>query len=311
MAMKIHLLTWLLLMSLAGCANSGAADRNLGGNQEKDSYQKEFISYADALNEYAKVMPVIGQDTEASWAASEVQTMRDNIAAGGLSVRENLAMIYRMQTMAAYGLAYESSIFALHSDESENAGYALHSLNNFDMDYLDERADGFQRDTSLCLLGDYSFFYSQLFATLYNELEHKHVFSTDAFGFSLYLYDVVRKLQDKGLGSSDILKVQAVLDGSSFFHAYVPLVQGFCISQEAYDRQYPVIIDAANFFDRYRQRMLKACGRGVSHVQQFLEKDFDTYVRESLQYRVTILGFLAENIKAIETARSEQQEENQ
>lgn len=311
MAMKIHLLTWLLLMSLAGCANSGAADRNLGGNQEKDSYQKEFISYADALNEYAKVMPVIGQDTEASWAASEVQAMRDNIAAGGLSVRESLAMIYRMQTMAAYGLAYESSIFALYSDESENAGYALHSLNNFDKDYLKERADGFQRDTSLCLLGDYSFFYAQMFAKLYNELEHGQVFSTEAFGVSMRQYDTVRDMQENGLGSSDILKVQAVLDGTSFFHAYVPLVHGFCISQEAYDRQYPVIIDAAHFFDRYRQRMLKACGRGVSHVQQFLEKDFDTYVRESLQYRVAILGFLTENIKAIETARSEQQEENQ
>jgi len=308
MAMKIHLLTWLLILPLAGCANSGATNRTPSGNQEKDSYQKEFISYADALNECTKVMPVIGQDTEASWAASEVQTMLDNIAAGGLSVRESLAMIYRMQTMAAYGLAYESSVFALHSDESENAGYALHSIHDFDKDYSKERTAGFLRDSSLCRLGDLSFFFAQLFAKLYNELEHRPVFSTDAFGFSLDLYDVVRKLEDKGLGSSDILKVQTILDGTSFFHAYVPLVQGFCITQEAYDRQHPAIIDAAHFFDGYRQRMLKACERNVSHVREFLEKDFDAYVRESLQYRVTILGFLTENIKAIETARSEQPE---
>lgn len=50
--MKIHLLALTLLMSLAGCGGSRAADRTLGEN----AYRKEFLSYADALNGYAKVM---------------------------------------------------------------------------------------------------------------------------------------------------------------------------------------------------------------------------------------------------------------
>lgn len=280
-----------------------------GEDQEKDGYRKEFIAYTDALNGYAKVMPVIGQDTEATWAASEVQAMRDSIADGGLSVRESLAMTYRMQAMAAYGLTYESSVFALYSDESELAGYAFHSMDEFDRDYRRERADGFRRDSSLCLLGDLSFLYSQIFARLYNELEHRQTFSTAAFGASMSQYDLVRNLQEKGLGSWDILRVQTVLDGSSFFHAYVPLIHGFCINQEVYDRQYAVIMDAAHFFDEHHSKILKACRRGVRSVQAYLKKDFDDYVTGSLKYRVKLLGFLTENIKAIEESRRSEQVE--
>lgn len=299
--MKIHLLTLILLMSLAGCAGSGAAGKPHGDC----AYREEFLSYADALNEYAKVMPVIGQDTEALWASSEVQAMRDSIAEGALSVRESLAMIYRMQTMAAYGLTYESSVFGLYTDESENAAYAMHSAAEFNTYYTIERNGGFQRDSSLCLLGDLSFFYSQMFAKLYNALEDKQVFSTDAFGSSLPLYGHVCDLVEDGLEPSDILRVQTVFDGYSFFQAYVPLIQGFCISEETHARQYPVIIDAAHFFDDHYKRMLKACGRGVNSVQALLEREFEDFVTESLRYRVELLGFLTENIRGIDEARRE------
>lgn len=301
MKTRLHLL--LLLSSFTGCVNVGGGNRPLEGVSYGDAYNTYFISYADALNEYAKMMPVIGHDTEATWATSEVQVMRDSIAAGGMSVRECLAMTYRMQAMTAYGLTYESSVFGLYSDEGENAAYAMHSAKDFNRYYSIERRSGFQRDSSLCLLGDLSFFYSQIFAKLYNELEDTQLFSTEAFGFSMDMYGIVRRLQDKGFDSSDILKVQAVLDGSSFFHAYVPLIHGFCMSQEIYDRQYSIIIDAAHFFDRQRQRMLKACDRSARSVHDFLEKNFDDYVAESVRYRVTLLGFLTENIKAIDEAR--------
>lgn len=293
---KTYLLL-LALLSLSGCLDAGE------GIRPENGYQDEFLAYADALNEYAKVMPVIGQDTEATWAASEVQAMRDSIADGGMSVRECLAMTYRMQTMAAYGLTYESSVFGLYSDESENAAYAMHSVKEFDTYYSIERRGGFQRDSSLCLLGDLSFFYSQMFAKLYNELEDKQVFSTGSFGCSLRFYELARDLNECGLDSSDILRAQTIVDGYSFFQAYVPLIQGFCISQETADRQYPVILDAAKFFNTHRRRMQKACGRGLRSLHSFLEKDFDDYVAESLRYRVALLGFLTENIRAIDEAR--------
>lgn len=78
--MRTHILTGLFLVTLAGCANSGASS-NAGSVDEQDqyNYHVEFTSYADALNEYAKVMPVIGHDSESAWAASEGQYMCDTL----------------------------------------------------------------------------------------------------------------------------------------------------------------------------------------------------------------------------------------
>lgn len=276
----------IIMASLMGCS----------GHENSVSYQDMFKSYADALNEYAKVIPIVGMDTESAWAANEVQAMRDSISTGSMSMRESLAIIYRMQTMASYGLNYALSVFAMPTAEGENAAYAFHSASVFNEHYSIERSNGFQRDSALCSLGDKSFFYTQIYAKLYNELHGVNAFSTIDFGCSLQFGALVSYLLDEGLESSDVMKVHTIIDGYSFFQSYVPLVRGFCMDEEVDSVQRPIIIKAANFFDGQMDKLFRKCAKSNDSIHAYLEKNFDSYVSKSLDYRLKILGFLTDNI---------------
>lgn len=276
----------ITIASLMGCS----------GHKSSVSYQDMVMSYADALNEYAKVIPIVGMDTESAWAANEVQAMRDSISTGSMSMRESLAMIYRMQTMASYGLNYALSVFAMPTAEGENAAYAFHSASVFNEHYSIERSNGFQRDSALCSLGDKSFFYTQIYANLYNELHGVNAFSTIDFGCSLQFGALVSYLLDEGLESSDVMKVHTIIDGYSFFQSYVPLVRGFCMDEEVDSVQRPIIIKAANFFDGQMDKLFRKCAKSNDSIHAYLEKNFDSYVSKSLDYRLKILGFLTDNI---------------
>lgn len=112
-------------------------------------YQGDFHSeiikpQVEAWVEVTKVMyPRVSDDTEAQWAASKADSIGKALMhSANLSNGEQLAKLYDMENMIAYGMTYFSAIIGSHSNpESSKAALEMLKYSREDMDSV--RVAGF------------------------------------------------------------------------------------------------------------------------------------------------------------------------
>lgn len=111
MNMKKTIWSLLLIVGATSCAQE---QKNSEINQLVSPESVKFIAaeYGNALTEYAKAMPIMGQDTESVWAAQMVDSLNNELQNNECCYVEALARLAMMETYATYGLGYQVYIYA-------------------------------------------------------------------------------------------------------------------------------------------------------------------------------------------------------
>lgn len=84
--------------------------------------------YVNALDSFALAMPIVGGDTESTWAADTVHTMAQDVREQQRSFLENMADIYQMHSYIAYGMSYRIATIELALDTSKLCNYVLSNM---------------------------------------------------------------------------------------------------------------------------------------------------------------------------------------
>ena len=94
-----------------------------------DSAQKSMIlENVYALDSFAQAMPIVGGDTESSWAADTVHVIAKRVKEGQRAFLESMSEIYQMQNYIAYGMSYRIATIGLALDTSKLCNYVLTDL---------------------------------------------------------------------------------------------------------------------------------------------------------------------------------------
>ena len=94
-----------------------------------DSMQKRIVrDYVNALDSFAQAMPIVGGDTESTWAADTVHVMAKRVKEGKRSFLESMNDIYQMQNYIAYGMSYRIAMIGLALDTSKLCNYVLSNM---------------------------------------------------------------------------------------------------------------------------------------------------------------------------------------
>ena len=119
---------YVLIVSL-GIASLGFANKQESSLRKSvtvdwltlsDSTQKRIVrDYVNALDSFALAMPILGSDTESTWAADTVHMMTQRVREEQRSFLENMADVYKIHSYIAYGMSYFNAIIGLPHDTTK------------------------------------------------------------------------------------------------------------------------------------------------------------------------------------------------
>jgi hypothetical protein len=292
MKAKLIMIFCLLCSTLYGCSTTPK-----GIKQDPSEWQpfstvsqeKILSDYVNALDEFAKVIPIIDDDTEAQWAADTVHIMASAFRKENRSFQKNMAMICHMQDYIAYGMVYFNAIIGTYK-EPQLARYALSIIAQSDslfnglkeVDYNDIRKLAFMQSTSA--------YNMQLFNTL-NRINNDKDINRELY-LSLYSFAVVDSVsQLKDYSDVEILKVSCVMESYSYFQMICPLLSLFAGSQEEYDSNLDVLTEAAKHFDSQATPVFQAVS-GRNKINVLNDSEFEDWLIKSYQHKAKLVRLL-------------------
>ena len=93
------------------------------------STQKQIVQeYVNALDSFALAMPIVGGDTESTWAADTIHTMAQEVREKQHPFLENMADIYQIHNYIAYGMSYFNAIIGLPHDTTKLCNFVLKDM---------------------------------------------------------------------------------------------------------------------------------------------------------------------------------------
>ncbi len=254
-------------------------------------------SYAKSLDSLACYVPFIGADTESVWAKDEAHNFCSYIYDNDVTFNEGMARIYRIQSLISYGMSYQSSIYAMYSDDADNAAYAFHSGHVSDSLFTCAQNANFARTKEYKDLASLSFFHLQLYPKLYNTLNGEF-FNLSLFGFSLRAAAMMQVMEESGLYSEkELLQLHLILESVSFFHAYTPMMN--FSYEDALHAAVPKIIEMGQYFDKYATPVTGGYD-SKTKLPTLSDSEFEEYMVKVTEYKVFLINTIATAIARIE-----------
>jgi len=260
----------------------------------QDAEESIVNDYVAALDEFARIMPIFGRDTEALWVADTVHSMAKTVKMSHSLFTKKYATISQMQNYLGYGMAYRTAITAKAKD-AELADYALRIIPHCDSIYTRLKETKFQNVTLLSLFNILSIQNMQLFTTLTrinNDLE-----MDKEINYTMYALSVVDSLSRiKDYSDKDIYKISAIMESTSYFQMICPLLKLFAGSKEKYNSNMVMVDNAALHFDFRSKPLLEdlSAGRKVSVMD---DDKFEEWMLDANAHKVKLLKLLTKYVR--------------
>ena len=259
--------------------------------------------YINALDSFSQGMPIIGGDTESTWAADTVHTMVQRVKEGHQSFLKNMADIYQMHSYIAYGMSYYNAIIGLPHDTTKLCNFVLKdmlassdSLHQaiIDNDYKNIKTWNDLRFESILNM--------QLFNTL-NGMNNQPTYTDSDLGYSVRCEMIIDSLINKGqLTDKEIFQTSCFLESTSFFKMIVPLIilfdgsSGFVVKNKDY------ITEAALYFDEKANHVFDYYYDG-KEIQYLSDKKFEDYLLKATRYKANLLRIATQELLAMKEKR--------
>lgn len=293
--MKKVLFIFSLGVFLCVCCTS-KTDIDNSSNYEKWN-DNVIMPYAEAFNEVAKVSPIIGGDTETDWAASQIDSIYQELKSNKMSLLEKSANIHKMQSYMAYGISYFLSVAG--SYQEPNAANAVHDIcYNTDSlfnelqkaQYKNYEDINFLSWISLCYYNTYFQLYNAVMGEVYNPQRHMasmvNILKEEAI-----LYE---SLDDKG----HAYRLFKIIEQSAFFMTMCPLIQSLQFKEHYYQTQ-DSINSYAHWFDAHTQPIeIKIRENKIADIQYISDAEFYDFMVEATKRKVDMLKIFKQTIES-------------
>ena len=294
---KLIMALSLLCSTAYGCSN---APKDIKKNAPEwqpisiESQEKMVNDYVAALDEFAKVVPIIDDDTEAQWAADTVRIMASVLKQESRSLPKDMATICHLQDYIAYGMVYFNAVIGTYKDP-QLAGYALRIISQSDSLYNGMKEVDFDDVRKLAFMQSTSAYNMQLFNTL-NRINNDKEINRELY-LSLYSFAIVDSVsQSKDYSDGAIFKISCVMESYSYFQMMCPLLSLFAGSQEKYDANLTILTDAAKHFDSKATPIFQAVS-AKNRIQVLDNDEFEEWLVTAWQHKVKLMRLLTRLVK--------------
>ena len=259
--------------------------------------------YINALDSFSQGMPIIGGDTESTWAADTVHTMVQRVKEGHQSFLKNMADIYQMHSYIAYGMSYYNAIIGLPHDTTKLCNFVLKDmLASSDSLHQAIIANDYKNIKTWNDLRFESILNMQLFNTL-NGMNNQPTYTDSDLGYSVRCEMIIDSLINKGqLTDKEIFQTSCFLESTSFFKMIVPLIilfdgsSGFVVKNKDY------ITEAALYFDARANLVFDYYYDG-KEMQYLTDKEFEDYMLKATRYKADLLRIATKELLAMKEKR--------
>lgn len=262
-------------------------------------------SLCAAWMKVSEVMPPLGGDSEADWAADTIKTIGNELLRSEGSNVERLSKIYVMQSLFAYGMNYFRSTISLYTDHAELSSYALHGPSFTEDDYHKLDSLEFKDLKTYISLATYSQFYTQLIFPLFQIANRDEKINFGPLGSSFNTQQITDSLLAINYSEKDIIKVHTVLDAADFFQSVCLPIQYTTMSDERRSQLYDSIIECATYFDNHAEPIKRQFCEDPSKVKALDDKEYREFLSTATRYKCMLLDMLTENF--VECAKMQKQ----
>ena len=286
-------------VSCSGASNTSEVDNALA--YDGDFHQEIIKPQVEAWQKVAKIMyPRVSDDTEADWAAQVADSIGNAILAEpSLSNGEQLARLYNMENVIAYGMTYFSAIISSHSnpDASKDA-LAIIRTSYKDFDTL--RLTGFDNPKSII---DYEISTYRNFG-LFMELGSQYEAGEPQFVMNNF------NMQKRNVAICHFFfthmkdEVQAyryseIVNNTTYFMTFCPLCFWLAGNefQERNQNEYLII---GEWFDK-KMQIINNCNdeTELSSLPEITIEKYSTELKKATDYKVKLIQLLYKGIMSI------------
>ena len=269
-----------------------------------DFVQKLIVQeYVNALDSFAQIMPIVGGDTEAMWAADTVHTMAQRVRERQQSFMKNMADINQMHSYIAYGMSYFNAIIGLPHDTTKLCNFVLKDmLASSDSLHQEIISDDYKNFKTWNVLRFESILNMQLFNTL-NGMNNQPNYTDPDLGYSVRCEMIIDSLINKGqLNDKELFQASCFLESTSFFKMIVPLIILFDGSSGIVAKNKDYITEAALYFDAKAIPVFDYYydGKGIQHLS---DKEFEDYMLKATRYKADLLRIATQELLAMKEKR--------
>lgn len=270
-----------------------------------DSAQKIIVQdYVNALDSFALAMPIIGGDTESTWAADTVHVMAKRVKEGQRAFLESMADIYLMQSYIAYGMSYFNAIIGLPHDTTKLCNYVLKDiLASSDSLHQAIIADDYKSVKTWNVIRFESILNMQLFYTL-NGMNCQPHYEDRDLNYSVLCQMALDSITCKGqLTDKELFQASCFLESTAFFKVIVPLIILFDSSSGFVEKHKDYITEAAHYFDAKANPVFSLAYDGKD--MPFLnDKEFEDYLVMATRYKASLLRIATQEMLAMKERRT-------
>ena len=270
-----------------------------------DSAQKIIVQdYVNALDSFALAMPIIGGDTESTWAADTVHVMAKRVKEGQRSFLESMADIYLMQSYIAYGISYFNAVVGLPHDTQKLCSYVLKDM-LASSDSLNQAiiADDYKSIKTWNIIRFESILNMQLFYTL-NGMNCQPQYEDRDLNYSVLCQMALDSITCKGqLTDKELFQASCFLESTAFFKVIVPLIILFDSSSGFVEKHKDYITEAAHYFDA-KANPVFSLAYDVKDMPFLNDKEFEDYLVMATRYKASLLRIATQEMLAMKERRT-------
>ena len=270
-----------------------------------DSAQKIIVQdYVNALDSFALAMPIIGGDTESTWAADTVHVMAKRVKEGQRSFLESMADIYLMQSYIAYGISYFNAVVGLPHDTQKLCSYVLKDM-LASSDSLNQAiiADNYKSIKTWNIIRFESILNMQLFYTL-NGMNCQPQYEDRDLNYSVLCQMALDSITCKGqLTDKELFQASCFLESTAFFKVIVPLIILFDSSSGFVEKHKDYITEAAHYFDA-KANPVFSLAYDVKDMPFLNDKEFEDYIVMATRYKASLLRIATQEMLAMKERRT-------
>ena len=296
-------LLWIMYCAQAHCDSIKSIEHDW--LSLSDSAQKMIVQdYVNSLDSFAQAMPIIGGDTESTWAADTEHVMAKRVKEGQRSFLESMADIYLMQSYIAYGMSYFNAIVGLPRDTTKLCNYVLRDmLASSDSLYQAIIADDYKSVKTWNVIRFESILNMQLFYTL-NGMNSQPQYEDRDLNYSVLCQMALDSITCKGqLTDKELFQASCFLESTAFFKVIVPLIILFDSSSGFVEKHKDYITEAAHYFDAKANPVFSLAYDG-KEMQFLSDKEFEDYLVKATRYKAGLLRIATQEMLAMKERRT-------
>ena len=270
-----------------------------------DSTQKMIVQeFVNALESFAQAMPIVGGDTESSWAADTVHVIAKRVKEGQRAFLESMSEIYQMQNYIAYGMSYRIATIGLAHDTSRLCNYVLSNmLASSDSLHQAIIADDYKSIKTWNIIRFESILNMQLFYTL-NGMNSQPQYEDRDLNYSVLCQMALDSITCKGqLTDKELFQASCFLESTAFFKMIVPLIILFDSSSGFVEKHKDYITEAAHYFDAKANPVFSLAYDG-KEMQFLSDKEFEDYLVKATRYKAGLLRIATQEMLAMKERKT-------